>query len=73
MIKIELKITCPDCGYKENVIIGNDDEIVLRIPKDEANKLRYALEHIQSTGNEYIDDALSDFSDVLKEMIKKVD
>lgn len=61
------KITCPDCGYIEEVKIGKSDEIVLRIPKDEAEKLRYALDHVQLTGDWHIDATLDTLNEVLKE------
>jgi len=47
-------------------------EIILRIPFDEADKLRYALDHVQLTGNEHIDAVLDTFNRVLKEEIKNV-
>ena len=67
---MKLNITCPDCGYKECVQIGKVDEIVLIIPKNEADKLRYALDHVQLTGEEHIDAVLSTLNEVLKEEIR---
>lgn len=77
------KITCPDCEHCEEVRIDIDDfseteqteflrkfrpkEILLRIHLDELDKLRYALNHVQLTGDEHIDAVLSTFNDVLKE------
>jgi len=79
------KITCPDCNHCEEVRIDIDDfskkeqkeflnknkqkEIILRIPFDEIDKLRYALDHVQLTGEEYIDGVLSTFNDVLKDAL----
>lgn len=48
-------------------------ELLLRIPLDEAHKLRYALDHVQLTGEEHIDAVLSTFHDVLKEELKGVE
>lgn len=64
---MRFNITCPDCGYKECVAVGKPYEIILRIPKDEADKLRFALDHVYLTGDEHIDAVLSNFNDVLKE------
>lgn len=45
------------------------NEIILKIPLDEVNKLRYALDHLQSTGEEHIDGVLNTFNNVLKEIL----
>ena len=79
------KITCPDCNHCEDVRIDIDDfsekeqkeflnknkqkEIILRIPLDEMDKIRYALDHVQLTGNEHIDAVLDTLNRVLKEEI----
>jgi len=47
----------------------NMNEIILKIPLDEVYKLRYALDHVQLTGEEHIDAVLSTFNDVLKESL----
>lgn len=45
-------------------------EILLKIPFDEIEKLRYALDHVQLTGEEHIDGVLSTFNEVLKEELR---
>ena len=67
---MRLRVTCPDCGYVEEVDIGKTKEILLRIPIDEANKLRYALDHVYLTGSERIDAVLNTLNEVLKEEMK---
>lgn len=45
-------------------------ELILRIPLDEVNKLRYALEHTPFSGDEHIDGVISTFIEVLNEELK---
>lgn len=81
------RITCPDCRYREQVKIDIDDfpenekneflnkirpnEIIIKIPTDEIDKLCYALNHVQLTGDEHIDDFLNNFNSLLKEKIEE--
>jgi len=47
------------------------NEIKLRIPFDVADKLRYALDHVQLTGDEHIDAVLDTLNMVIKEQIEQ--
>jgi len=78
------KITCPDCNHCEEVRIDIEDfpekeqkeflnkrqpnELRLRIPFDEVDKIRYALDHVNLTGDDHIDAVLDTLNRVIKDM-----
>lgn len=69
-LKLILTYMCEDGKLNQfRVTDIKNDELILRIPLDEVDKLRYALDHVQLTGDEHIDAVLSTFNDVLKESL----
>lgn len=49
------------------------NELILKIPMDEVEKIQYALNHVQLTDDEHIDSALCRLNDVIDEGIENME